>query len=553
MEEWRKRAEPALTWWKELPSRSKILMSAGVALAVAAGIYGYAFATSPSYSVLFANLPEEDTAEIVTRLEGLKIPYRVADGGRAIKIPEQDVYSTRLTLAGEGLPSGGAVGFEIFDQQRFGESEFSEHIKYHRALEGELARTISHLSGVERARVHLVLPERTLFLNKTRTASASVALQLKPGWTMREERVAGIVNLVASSVRGLDGNNVTVVDGQGRQLNKKTDIDGHGVADSHEFRRKLEQEKADAIQQLLDRTVGPGKAHVSVAADVNFTREERTEELFDPETVAPRSFQVDEERDPNGAGGTAGVPGAVSNLPGGDAPPGAQAQQGMVRRSETRNFEVSKTVRRAIEPVGRLRRLHVAVVVDGDWEGEGDARKFVPRPPSELTQLRTIIASAVGIDEERGDQLTVECVPLITPAAPELGPQTWVDEMMPYAPHALAGLAGLVLLLVGLVFMLLRRRKKKKKGKDKDSEQVTVKELPGGTQGGDGSASGDPELALPEIGDLEPDARAEDIRLLASELSEKDPEMAARVIRSWLVEDLEAQAEQEGEAAEAAA
>lgn len=546
MDELLKRFDGVRDWWKELPPRNKLFVSSGIALAVAALVFGYSTATAPSYSVLFANLPEEDTAEIVGRLDDLKIPYRVTEGGTAVEVPDDQVYATRLTLAGEGVPSGGAVGFEIFDQQRFGESEFSEHIKYHRALEGELARTISDLDGVDRARVHLVLPERTLFLNKTRTASASVALQLKPGWTMREERVTGIVNLVASSVRGLSVENVTVVDGQGRQLNKQRDAEGNAASDTQDFRRKLEAEKVENVQELLDRTVGPGKAVVTVSADINFTREERTEEVFDPESVAPRSFQLDEERDPSGQGGTNGVPGTVSNLPGGESPPGAQDQAGLVRRSETRNFEISKTVRRAVEPVGRLRRLHVAVVVDGIWKGEGEEKTFTPRKQAELDQLRSIIASAVGLDEERGDKLTVECVPLVTPPPVELGELSILDQLMPYALHLVAALSGLVLVLFLMVFFLLRRKKNKKKAADGGPpERVALKELPGGEGTGGGSGSSDSELALPDLGELEPDSRAEDIRLIASELSEKDPEMAARVIRSWLVGDIQEQPEEE--------
>lgn len=547
MDEMRQQLEQARGWWTALPAQNKLFVSVGAALLVGALVLGYSTVTAPSYDVLFANLPEEDTAEIVGRLAELKVPYRVSDGGTAVHVPEEHIHSTRLTLAGEGLPSGGSVGFEIFDQQRFGESEFSEHIKYHRALEGELARTITHLAGVERARVHLVLPERTLFLNKTRNASASVALRLAPGWTMREERVVGIVNLVASSVRGLSSENVTVVDGQGRQLNTQTDSEGHSPSDTQEFRRKIEEEKAQHVQNLLDRTVGPGKAVVSVSADVNFTREERTEEVFDPETVAPRSFQVDEERDPSGQGGSAGIPGAVSNLPGGESAQAGQNQNGLLRRSETRNFEVSKTVRRAVEPVGRLQRLHVAVVVDGIWSGEGDSRTFKPRDEAELTQLKAIIASAVGLDEERGDRLTVECVPLVDIPVPEPVELTLIEQMEMYTPFAAPALGAVVVILLLVVCLLLWRRGKKK-GAAAEAEKVTLKELPGGDGEKAGGGRGD-ELALPELGDLEPDSRAEDIRLIASELSEKDPEMAARVIRSWLAEDTGEQGAEAGQAA----
>lgn len=189
--------------WEALPHRTRLLVLFGVAAAVCVGVVVYLSNHEGSYETLFAGLSPEDTAAVTERLTSMGIPHELGEGGTSVLVPSDQVHDARLTLASEGLPSGGALGFELFDEQRFGESEFSERVKYHRALEGELSRTISHLAGVDSARVHLVLPRRALFNSDEQSASASVALRLNPGWQMREDRVRGIVHLVASSVRGL--------------------------------------------------------------------------------------------------------------------------------------------------------------------------------------------------------------------------------------------------------------------------------------------------------------------------------------------------------------
>jgi flagellar M-ring protein FliF len=517
--------------WTALSLRSRILLLTGLGALVAIGIVAYTTATATTNAVLFSNLSVDDASAAVARLGDLHVPYELTDGGTTILVPEAQVYELRLTLAGEGLPSGGGVGFEVFDEQRFGESEFSERVKYHRALEGELARTIGHISGVEAARVHLVLPQRTLFTSEAEQASASVALRLRPGAAMGEDRVRGIVHLVASSVRGLAAENVTVVDGNGRELSARlrNEEDGPGADDAFEYRERIEDEKARAVQEILDRTLGRGKSIVRVAADVSFTREESTEERFDPEGVAPRSFQIDEERDGSAEQTAAGVPGSVSNLPGGPTPESTTSREGVVRRSETRNFEVSKVVRRAVEPVGRVQRVQVAVVVDGTWTGEGAARTFSPRSEEELAQIRQIVASAVGTDEERGDRVTVECVPF---AEAEELPIEEVDLLLRYQAYLPYAAGLLALLILGpIAFVMWRKRKKSLvPERGKTATMLDAKELP----------SGDAPLdakSLPSVAEIgKRDGSDNDVRMLSAEVAERDPEIAARVVRLWLSE-----------------
>jgi flagellar M-ring protein FliF len=515
--------------WTAMSLRSRILLLALTGGAIAAAVLVYSTATATKHAVLFSNLSVDDASAVVARLGELHVPYELGDGGSTILVPEEQVYELRLTLAGEGIPSGGGVGFEVFDEQRFGESEFSERVKYHRALEGELSRTIGHISGVEAARVHLVLPQRTLFTSEAERASASVALRLRPGAEMGEERVRGIVHLVSSSVRGLAVENVTVVDGNGRELSARLrGEDGAGADDAFEYRARIEDEKARAVQDILDRTLGHGKSIVRVAADVSFTREESTEERFDPEAVAPRSFQIDEERDASATATAEGVPGAVSNLPGGPSPESSTNTQGLVRRSETRNFEVSKVVRRAVEPVGRVQRVQVAVVVDGNWTGEGEARAFEPRSPEELAQIRQIVASAVGTNEERGDRVTVECVPFAEPEELPIEEEDPLLRYEAYLPYA----AGLLLLLVAapIAFVMWRKRKKAAvHERGKSLTKLDARELPAG--------EGNDAKSLPTVAEIGSRGNADnDVRMLSSEVAERDPEIAARVVRLWLSE-----------------
>lgn len=542
----------AVAWWSGLTRSAKVSLSAvGVALAVAIGTLTFVN-SEPTMGVLFSGLSQADSGRILERLSTMGVVYRYDQDTSTVMVPKGRVHGTRLTLATEGLPGGTGVGFEVFDQQRFGESEFSEQVKYHRALEGELGRTISHLAGVRRARIHLVLPKRTLFVSKASNGSASVALHLKPGWRMSDDQVRGIVHLVASSVRGLEPGAVIVVDGEGRRLGGGDDGEGQTATDSLGFRRELEQAKERAAEEILATTLGPGRSVVRVAAEVNFTREERTEERFDPEGVAARSYQISQESDSANAKTVGGVPGTPSNLPGGEAATGGDVgKDGAFRRSETRNFEVSKVLKHTVEPVGRVVRLQVAVVVDGKWVGEGEERAFEPMPQAERDQIKALVTTAVGLDADRGDKVTVESLPFATPEPVEL---TAFDRYVgPYAeqiPTVVAIIVGGLLLLVWM-----RRRKPEvvEESVRVQTDQVDVKELGEGAteelrkqllsspEERDGVTEPEPPMELEAGVDEEPlptptPDKMEEIRQLASELAGQEPEAAARVIRGWLAE-----------------
>jgi flagellar M-ring protein FliF len=549
--------KPWLEKWKGMPMGQRFGLIAAVALLVGGGIFAWASATAPNFQVLFGNLEADDASAIIEKLKGSKIPYKLERGGTEIWVPDQFVYETRLQLAGEGLPGNGGQGFELFDQQKFGESEFSEQVKYHRALEGELTRTITHLNGVESARVHLVLPARSVFVQQDSNASASVALKLKPGAKLSRDQTKGIVHLVASSVRGLNPDAVTIVDNTGRRLSGGADDESEIASNSMEFQRNYERNQERSLQQILDATLGPGRAMVRVAAEVSFAREEVTEERVDPNAVASRSFQITEERDTSATGAAGGVPGAVGTLEGADDKLTSTTTDGVSRRSETRNYEISKTVRHTAEPVGRVVRLSVAVVVDGTWKGKGDKRVFETRSPAELGVIKNVVATAAGTKDERGDRVTVECVPFAdqaTEVVAEVVP-TGVEAIVKKNLPLVAGGGGVLLLLIvgGAVFLVMR-----KKGPGKIELKLAAEPPPsllgGGVTVTDGAAptmaaigAGTPAAAaLPAPKEpataeaaaalADAQAEAERIRAMTAEIASGDPYLAARIVRTWLSE-----------------
>ncbi len=555
--------KPWLEKWKGMPMGQRFGLITAVALLVGGGLYAWAQATAPNYQVLFGNLEAEGASAIIEKLKGNKIPYKLERAGTEIWVPEQYVYETRLQLAGEGLPGNGGEGFELFDQQKFGESEFSEQVKYHRALEGELTRTITHLHGVESARVHLVLPARSVFVQQDSNASASVALKLKPGAKLSREQTKGIVRLVASSVRGLSPEAVVIVDNTGRRLSDNGEDEGEIASNALEFQRNYERNQALSLQQILDTTLGPGHAVVRVAAEVSFAREEVTEERVDPNAVASRSFQITEERDSNSTATAGGVPGAVGTLEGADDKLTNTSADGVSRRSETRNYEISKTVRHTAEPVGRVQRLSVAVVVDGTWKGKGDKRAFVVRTPAELNTIKNFVATAAGVKDERGDRVTVECVPFAdsaTEVVAEAAPVSGLDALLKKNLPLVAGGGGALLLLIigGTVFLLRRKAKKEKGGIDLKLGAEPPPSLLGGGAveitadppnptlaaigAGAGSAAALPAPAevpaTPEAAQAQADAQAEAerIRAATAEIAAGDPYLAARIVRTWLSE-----------------
>ncbi len=367
--------------------------------------------SSPQLEMLYSDLSTTDSAAMTEKLAGAGIRYETNQDGTQIRVPSEQVGEARMLLAKEGLPNGGSMGYEIFDQQSgFGTTNLVQNVNQVRALEGELARTIGSLSPVRGSRVHLVLPQRELFSRESRPASASVFLTLRPGQRLETEQVLSIQSLVASAVPGLKPDTVSIIDSEGNLLARGGD-EGENLmtVKAEEMRRNYEQRMTRAVEDIVGRVVGFGRVRANVTADLNFDRISTNEELFDPETAVLRSTQTVEEnnteRDP--------PPGDVSvqnNLPGiaGDLLVDAKPSVESNRVEETANYEISKTVRSMVREVGEVRKLSVAVLVDGNYTTDADGKKiYQPRTQDELDQIAALVRSAIGYDTDRGDILEV--------------------------------------------------------------------------------------------------------------------------------------------------
>jgi len=458
--------------FQTLPLTQRLLILAVVVAGILAlGFLGFLHDQS-DYGVLFTNLSQEDAGVIVDRLKGKKVSYQLEGGGTTILVPKSEMYELRLLLASEGLPRGGGVGFEIFDRQELGVTNFVQHLNYQRALQGELARTIAGMPEILEARVHIVTPKESLFREDQKEPSASVAVKLRPGRTLSSEQVDAIVHLVASAVAGLHPSQVTVVDLRGRILSKPEDrLTLHGLSEGQlGLQRQVEVSYEDKVQELFDKILGQGKSFVRVSTELDFQKINLQEETFTPNPQLIRSEQKTTERTTRGLAG--GNPEAKFNLNRGTisppppgtgpppltapAPPKTPTGVGSERFSELKNYEINRVARQVVDSPGKVKRLSLAVVVDGIYQGKDN--KFSTRNPEEMRRFANLAKKAVGFNAERGDQLEISCAPLATQATEgtaALSPrEDWGQGL------AFSWKIGLLvlLILVGSMFLLKRRK-----------------------------------------------------------------------------------------------
>lgn len=381
-------------------------------------------ASAPGYTLLFAGMPLADSQRLVQRLEEMGVPHRLSAGGDAIMVPEDRALRLRMSLAEEGMPLGNALGYEILDQAGpFGTSEFLANVNLRRAIEGELARTIGTLRGVRSARVHVVQPKRELFARETTATTASIVLALRGGASLDKRQVAGIKHLVAAAVPGLGPDRVTLVDDSGTLL-AQAEADGgaFSLGEAEERRVAHENRLKAKLVQLLERSVGPGRADAEVTADMDFDEVATTAEVFDPNGQVVRSTQTSEEKS-DAAERQPDEPVTVAgNLPTERAQEETAAEatsrENSNRAEETVNYEISRTVRNQTRRGGVVRRLSIAVQVDGTYQPQPDGSlAYEPRSAEELQQLAALVRSAAGVDEERGDVVEVVSRRFVQPSA----------------------------------------------------------------------------------------------------------------------------------------
>jgi flagellar M-ring protein FliF len=420
----------SLEWMSRLRANPKVPLIVAGAAAIAIVVAMVLWAKQPDYRTLFSNLSDQDGGAIVTQLTQMNVPYRFSDNGGALEVPADKVHELRLRLAQQGLPKGGAVGFELLDQEKFGISQFSEQVNYQRALEGELARTIETLGPLKSARVHLAMPKPTLFVREQKAPSASVTVNLQPGRALDEGQISAVVHLVSSAVAGLPPGNVTLVDQMGRLLTK-SNTSARDLNDAQlKYATAVENRVQSRIEAILGPIVGTSNVHAQVTAQIDFADKEQTEEQYRPNGDAAqavmRSRQVNENLQVGGPN-PGGVPGALSNqpAPANTAPittpaqnqqngqQGAQQQQTTTAansgprtssRNETTNYEVDRTIRHTKMNTGDVQRLSVAVVVNYKTLPDG---KPLPLTAEQMKQIEDLTREAMGYSEKRGDTLNV--------------------------------------------------------------------------------------------------------------------------------------------------
>ena len=449
-----------------------------VAATVVAGVMGVArWQHDGDFRPLYTALGPEDAAAVVQKLKESGVEYRLAEGGATVQVASARVAESRLALAAAGLPRSGRIGFELFDKNNLGATEFTEHINYHRALEGELERSITCLGEVDQARVHVTFPKESIYTESRQPAKASVLVRLKPGARISPANATAISYLVASAVEGLAPEAVSILDMNGNLLNRPRKTEALGEEPSEatlDFRHNIERDLLNKINATLEPLLGSDRFRAAVSVDCDFSRVDQSEEIFDPARSVMVSSQKTE--DVSGAPGAAGIPGTASTLPRPSSRP-ATILAGVSRRTENIAYQSTRTVRRTSLPEGVIKRMSLSVLVDQSvrWEGEGRSRKrvLVPPAPETLKAIRDLVAGVTGFVADR-DQLIVETLPFASTLQPESEtalavPGAGAASPAPPSPRWLVllrdpktvmAVAGVVLAMAAvLVFFLLRRPK----------------------------------------------------------------------------------------------
>ena len=553
-----------------------------VAIAIGAGLYSLVqWKKEADFRPLFTGLAPEDAAGIVQKLKESGAEYRLPEGGGAVLVPSSRLADLRLTMASIGLPKSGRIGFELFDKVNLGATEFTEHVNYRRALEGELERTIMTLAEVDQARVHLTFPKESVFLESQQPAKASVLVRMKPGNRLAPQNVAAINHLVASAVEGLSPDAVSLLDMNGNLLSRPKStapMDGtEPSAAALDYRHQIEADLINKIGATLGPLLGQEKFRTGVSVDCDFTGGELSEEIFDP----ARSVMVSSQRteDNTGSAVSSGVPGTASTLPRPTSRPNGGGSK-TTRTTESINYQSSRTVKRTHLPTGVVRKMSLAVLVDQEvtWEKDKNIFKRVLVPPTaeKLKVIRDLVAGITGFSAERGDQLVIETLPFETtllleppvspntaapgnPGTPVAGlPLPQMLNKLDKKTLMIGGGAAAGLLVLVIVVLVVRRKRRKKQGPPEPSSPAALPASgtpPSSALVAPGQLENQIESQLAERDALQAKMDAEALSSLklapvitkkaevfAKHLREKiakEPEMSAQILRSWIRDEEE--------------
>lgn len=547
------RAAPLLFGIPQTPAMRTLMLAIGAAVTLAIMIGIWLWSQQPDYRVLFSNFNDKDGGAIVASLQQMNVPYKYSESGNAILVPANQVHDARLRLAAQGLPKGGNVGFELMENQKLGISQFLEQVNFQRALEGELARSIQSVSAVQTARVHLAIPKSSVFIREQQKPTASVLLNLYPGRSLDQQQVSAILHLVASSVPELPVKNVTIVDQNGTLLSDPSKPAGANSLDPSQLKyiQDYQQHIVKRIESIITPIVGANNVRAEATADIDFSRSEQAAESYrpnsPPESATIRSQQSSEAYNKSNA--ASGIPGALSNQPPAPAtapvttgatpgtPNTAASNSGLTQKDTTVNYEVDKTIRYTQQPMGGIKRLSVAVVVN--YKSETDKNgKVSSRPLTDLekSQITDLVKEAMGYNKERGDSLNVANSPFAGQEKESIvelpfwkQPET-MQSAKEYGKYLIA--AGI---LGYLFFGYLKPILYKIMGKDKGTleaaahaEQVAKEEHEAEEAAAVVKLSPEAEAAAKQLS-------AYEINLdMAKELAKQDPKIVANVIKTWV-------------------
>jgi flagellar M-ring protein FliF len=413
----------AKEYLKSIPKNKLYLYLMLLVAIVGGSVIGLSFLQKEDYQPLFAGLSTEDASMVVAKLKEQKIPYKLGVNGTTISVPKEKMYDVRLVLASQNaLPGAGGIGLELFDKTNYGMTEFMQNVNYKRAIQGELTRTINQMPEVKASRIHIAIPEKTLFTERERETTASVFLKLKQGRSLAKEQVAGIVHLVAGSIEGLKAENVVVIDSSGKILHKNGENSAIILSgQQYELQRNVERRIEDSIQSMLETFLLNSKSIVRASVELNLRKVEKLEEEYSPEKTVVSVEKKSKEKAVHSRGGKrGGVPGAAANeavtkKKQQEPKPEDQNVNQTEREDSNINYEVSKSVRKIVEPYGDIKRISLAVLVDGKYEKvkgkKGEELKYIPRSQQELNNIRNLVLRAAGFNEERGDKIEVLNMP----------------------------------------------------------------------------------------------------------------------------------------------
>jgi flagellar M-ring protein FliF len=532
---------------EQLRANPRLPMIVGASVVVTAIAALWLWSRAPDYKVLYSNLSDRDGGAIIASLQQMNIPYKFADGGGAVLVSADKVHEARLRLASQGLPKGGAVGFELMDNQKFGVSQFAEQVNYQRALEGELARSIESIASVESARIHLALPKPSLFVRDQQKPSASVVLTLRRGRSLDEGQVSAISHLISSSVPELNARNITVVDQAGNLLSAPGAGSRGLDASQLKYVQEIEQSYIRRIETILQPILGAGNVRAQVAADIDFTTAEATEEKFrpnqEPGSAAMRSQQSSESSQ-QGAVPPGGVPGALSNQPpvnpvapitapavspaqaaaNGQAATAAAPRPGAAgnsRKDVTTNYELDRSIRHVQQGAGGIKRLSVAVVVNHRGARDAQGKPVVKAlTDPEMDQVRNLVKEAMGFSTQRGDSLNVVNSQFASAADDRPVYPWWREPENIALARPIAGYLALGLIALFLWFGVLRPLLRK---------HLDPPAPPPATEAGEEVRVD----AAAEAAQREADIHRNNLHHV-QETARKDPRLVATVLRNWM-------------------